>query len=102
MELGEALNWQPQLGELLLGVDDEQGGHALIRLDASVAVGNRDYRYVVASPRQRGTLVSVLHSGNPLDCALIGISEEQAMSDRALDTSNWRGGLAFLGTVTPE
>jgi hypothetical protein len=42
-----------------------------------------------------------LYSGKKVLGAFTGISEQQAESSNPLDTTNWRGGLAFSGDVEP-
>lgn len=98
-ELGEALKWQPLRGELLRLVSDERGGRALIRLDAPVNYRGSAWRYVVAVPRHQGNEIAGLETGQKVLAAFTGIPDQHAESNEALDTSNWRGGLAFVGDV---
>lgn len=100
-ELGEALKWQPLRGELLQTANDEHGGRALIKLDDGVNYHGSNWRYVVAAPRHQGNEIAALQTGKKLLGAFTGISDQQAESANPLDTSNWRGGLAFTGEVGP-
>lgn len=100
-DLGEAIEWQPLTGELLQMASDAHGGKALIELSASVSYRGSVCRYVVASPRHQGREITELQDGQKVLCALIGISDKQATTNAALDTSNWRGGVAFVGDVEP-
>ena len=100
-ELGEALKWQPLRGELLQTVNDEHGGRALIKLDDAINYQGSNWRYVVATPRHQESEIAGLQSGKKVVSAFTGISDQQAESSSPLDTSNWRGGLAFIGDVEP-
>jgi len=100
-ELGEALKWQPLPGELLQVVNDEHGGRALIKLDSPINYRGSVWRFVVAAPRHQGNEIAALHSAKKVVGAFTGISDQQAESSSPLDTSNWRGGLAFIGDVEP-
>ena len=82
-------------------VNDERGGRALIKLDASVNYRGSSWRYVVVSPRHKGNEIAWLQTGKKLLAAVTGIADEQAESSDALNTSTWRGGLAFTGEVEP-
>ncbi|TAK56179.1 MAG: hypothetical protein EPO25_01695 [Gammaproteobacteria bacterium] len=100
-ELGEVLKWQPLRGEVLQTVNDDRGGRALIRLDDAISYRGSNWRYVVAIPRHQGNEMAGLYSGKKVLGAFTGISEQQAESSNPLDTTNWRGGLAFSGDVEP-
>lgn len=100
-ELGEALKWQPIQGELLRMASDERGGRALIKLDAALNYRGSVWHYVVAAPRHQGSTIAGLQTGRKVLAALTGIPDQQAESSGVPDTSNWRGGLAFLGDVEP-
>jgi len=100
-EIGEAIRWQPLLGELLHTVNDEHGGRALIKLDNALNYRGLSWHFVIASPRHQGEEIAALQTGKKVPAGLTCISDDQAQSDTALDTSNWRGGLAFVGDVEP-
>jgi hypothetical protein len=100
-ELGEALKWQPLRGELLQTSNDEHGDRALIKLDDAIDYRGSQWRYVVTASRHEGTEIAGLRSGKKIIAAFTGISDQQAESGNPLDTSNWRGGLAFTGDVEP-
>ena len=95
-EVGEALGWERLPGELLLRVHDEHGGRALIKLDSPITYGGSTWRFVVAAPRLVGKGLAGLDGGETVGCGFIGICDQQASSSLALDTSHWRGGLAFI------
>jgi len=102
-ELGESLNWQTLHGELLLTIKGEHGGRGLIKLDNSIDYKGSSWRYIVASPRYYGNDIIELHCGT-ITANFIGITEQQAHQLDpyvALDTSKWRGGLAFDGELAP-
>ncbi len=98
-DLGEALKWQPLRGELLQVTHDDHGGKALIELNKSISYRGSVCRYVVASPRNKGSEIGELQNGKKVSCAITGLSDEQAKSIAAMDISNWRGGVAFVGDV---
>lgn len=98
-DLGEALKWQPLRGELLQITHDEHGGKALIELDERIIYRSFVCRYVVASPRHKGSEIGELQNGKKVFCAMTGISDEQAKSSAAIDLSNWRGGVSFIGDI---
>lgn len=98
-DFGESVKWQPFKGELLQTVNDERGGRILIKLDNAINHQDSVYRHLVAAPRHQGSEITDLHAGIKILCAFTGISDEQAKSSAPLDTSNWRGGLAFVGEV---
>jgi hypothetical protein len=100
-ELGEALKWQSLRGELLQMVNDDHGGRALIKLHDAVNYRGSVWRYVVAAPRHQGNEIAGLQTGKKVLAAFTGISDQQAESSGALNTSNWRGGLAFVGDLEP-
>jgi hypothetical protein len=100
-DLGEAISWCPLEGELLKLEPDAHGGRALVRLGKPVQYKNSEWSYIVASPRHEGTAIDALQRGESAICAFTGITEAQAASSRPLDTSGWRGGLAFLGELEP-
>lgn len=98
-DLGEALKWQPLRGELLRITHDDCGGKALIELNESISYRDSVCRYVVASPRNKGSEIEDLQNGKKVSCAMTGLSDEQAKSSAAMDISKWRGGVAFIGDV---
>ena len=101
-DLGEALKWQPLQGELVKTASDDHGGSALIKLDKTITYRDAAYRFVVASPRLEGTVISTLETGKKVFCAFTGISDANADSANPFDTTGWRGGLGFIGDVEPE
>lgn len=98
-DLGEALKWQPLRGELLQLTRDDHGGKALIELNESVIYRGSEYRFVVASPRHKGSEITEVQNNKKVFCAMTVISDEQAKSSAAMDISNWRGGVAFIGDI---
>ena len=98
-DVGEAVNWQPIKGQLLKMEADEHGGKALVKFDAPVSYRGASYCYAVASPRIEGHHIMEVQAGKIVCSALTGISDQQAKSSNPMDTSNWRGGLAFIGDV---
>ena len=100
-DFGEAVAWRPVLGELLQTQTGDHGGRALIKFDQQISYRGKVYRYAVASPRHVDRYITEIESGKSVDCALTGISDEQAESNNAMDTSRWRGGLAFIADVKP-
>ncbi len=97
-ELGEAVKWQPLLGEVIDSRQNSQGGQALIRLDEAVTFSGRDWKYLIASPRYQGATLADLQSGGKLIMAFLGVPDDQVSSGDPFDTSRWRGGgLAFTG-----
>lgn len=98
-DLGEALSWRPLEGKLVRRADDDHGGRGLICLNDPIEYKDSCYRHVVASPRHEGDTLAGLLSGVSVFCGFIGVSDEDARVDAALDTSKWRGGLAFIGTI---
>lgn len=100
-DLGEALRWQPLRGDLLQIMHDEHGGKALIELNESVSYRGLVCRYVIAYTRHKGSKIEELQNGRKISCAMTGISDEQATSSAVMDSSNWRGGVAFIGDIEP-
>lgn len=100
-DLGEALKWQPLRGDLLQATHDKHGGKALIELNESISYRGFVCRYIVASPRQKGGEIKELQNGKTVCCAMTGISDEQAKPSAAMDLSDWRGGVAFIGDIQP-
>jgi hypothetical protein len=100
-DLGESLGWRALPGVLVTTRNDGQGGRALIQLDNTISYKGSAYRYVVASPRHQGREISDLKDHKKVDATLTGIADNQAHSRDALNTSNWRGGLAFIGEIEP-
>ena len=100
-DVGEAVNWRTIRGVLLQTAEADHAGKALMRFDHDINYRGSSYRYAVACPRLEGRHVAEIEAGKSVGCVLIGISEEQAESSKPMDTSKWRGGLAFVGDVTP-
>jgi hypothetical protein len=100
-DVGEAVNWKPIDGELLQLQEADHGGKALVRFDHEIVYRGAAYRYAVAAPRLEGGDVAEIEEGKTVGCALTGISQEQARSSDPMDTSKWRGGLAFIGDIKP-
>jgi len=98
-DVGEAVKWQRIKGHLLRIEPDSHGGRALVEFDPPITYRGALYRYAIASPRLEGHQIVELSQGKLLCSSLTGISDQQAQSDNPLDTSNWRGGLAFLGDI---
>lgn len=98
-DLGEALKWRPLRGELLQMTPDDHGGKALIELNESISFRDSVFRYVVASPRHKGSEIAELRNGKKVFCAMTGVSDEQAESGAAMDINSWRGGAAFIGDI---
>ena len=98
-DVGEAVNWQAIRGRLLQTESTDSGGKALVRFDQPVLYHGAAYNYAVASPRQEGRNIAEIRAGKSVGCALTAISDEQAQSNNPMDTSRWRGGLAFIGDV---
>ena len=101
-DLGESIAWQPVPGTLIELRDDDRGGRALVRLDSPLEYEGMSYAHVVASPRHEGGSLRNVDAGEAVFCGLIGIREQQANSPEALETTGWRGGLGFVGTVQLE
>jgi len=55
-------------------------------------------KYFVATPRHQGKAFSDLLNGKTVNCSLLPITEEKAMSVDRFDTSFWRGGNGFIAT----
>jgi hypothetical protein len=100
-DVGEAVNWRTIRGVLLQTADADHGGKVLMRFDHDINYRGSAYRYAVGSPRLEGRHVAETEAGKSVGCVLIGIFEEQAKSSNPMDTSKWRGGLAFVGDLTP-
>lgn len=98
-DLGEALEWQPVQGEILKFNAEPHADRALIRLLNPIAHSGKIYRYVVATPRVKKLRVTSLSKGQSLGCAFIGIDDEQVSAVDPMETSSWRGGLAFIGDI---
>lgn len=98
-DLGQAVNWQAIRGQLLQTESTDSGGKALVRFDQPVFYHGAAYNYAVASPRHEGRNIAEIRAGKSVGCAFIAISDEQAQSNNPLDTSRWRGGLAFVADV---
>lgn len=101
-DLGEALGWRVLTGELVRLEDDDHGGRALIRLDAPIEHAGVSCSHVIASPRHAGDALASLASGQSVLCGFIGVADASAATAISLDTSGWRGGLAFIGTIEPS
>jgi len=71
----------------------------LVRLEAPIIVDGIMRQYFVANARYLGASMEDIDAGVVVDCGLTWISEERAQSERPLDVSWWRGGLALLATV---
>src|SRR4051794_17140622 len=100
-EPGEALKWQPLQGELLRVANDARGGRALIKLDNAINYRGSNWQYFVVSPRHQADEIADLQSGKKVLGAFTGLTDQQAVSSGALDTSDWRGSIAFVGDVEP-
>jgi hypothetical protein len=98
-DFGESLSWQPLQGTLIDVVDDDGGGRGLIRLDVPATYEGRVYEHLIASPRHEGERLRNLYAGKAVFCGVVGLGEQEAESIRTLDTTQWRGGLAFIGTI---
>jgi hypothetical protein len=98
-DLGELLQWQPLQGELLRLQGDAVGGRGLIRFDKPISYKGLTCTYAVVSPRHVGVDLTAIERGGKVDSGFTCISDEQAGSAAALDTSNWRGGIAFIGDL---
>jgi hypothetical protein len=101
-DFGEAVNWQAIPGQLLQTKNADHGGRALVKFDHPVSYRGAVYRYAVASPRHEGRFIHEIEAGKSLDCALTGISDQQAHSSSPMDMSKWRGGLAVTADIKPR
>jgi hypothetical protein len=100
-EVGEAVHWRSLAGLVSQMVDDGRGGRMLIKLDDPIKYRGSAWHYLIGAPRHAGDRVVSLQTAGRLRSALTGITEQQAISDDPFDTSNWRGGLAFIGDIEP-
>ena len=98
-DVGEAVNWQAIRGQLLQTESTDSGGKALVRFDHPIRYHGAEYNHAVASPRHEGRNIAEIRAGKSVVCALTAISDEQAQSNNSMDTSTWRGGLAFIGDM---
>jgi hypothetical protein len=98
-DLGESLNWQPVFGKLVKISLDVHGGRALIELDQPISYKGTTCQFAVAVPRHEGKNLEVLDKGGKVFCGFTGVSNEHAVSEAALSTDHWRGGLAFIGDI---
>lgn len=74
----------------------------LLRLAMPFEYGGVVCEYVIASSRYRHDDLAGIAGGSSVVCSFTRISGEQAASDQAFDLTNWRGGLAWLGTLTAD
>jgi hypothetical protein len=100
-EVGESVNCETLSSELLQTQDTGHGGKALVRFKRPLRYRGQMYYYAVASPRHEGRFIHEIEAGKSLDCALTGISDEQAHSSSPMDMSKWRGGLAVIADIKP-
>jgi hypothetical protein len=96
-ELGEFMRWRPLRGEILDA--DENGSRVVIKLDESVDHFGSSFRYLIASPRHQESQISRIEEGKHVSCAFVGVPDKQIESEGRIDTTNWRGGLGFIGEL---
>ena len=98
-DLGESLKWQPLYGDVVKATLAAHGGRALVKLDQPLAYKGVKYQFAVATPRHAGDTLELLCKGGAVFCGFTGVSDEHAVSEKALSTDHWRGGLAFIGNI---
>lgn len=74
----------------------------LLQLAMPFEFGGVVCEYVIASSRYRHDDLAGIAGGSSIVCGFTRISSEQAASDDPFDLTNWRGGLAWLGTLTAD
>lgn len=72
----------------------------LLQLAMPFEFGGVVCEYVIASSRYRHDDLTGIAGGSSIVCGFTRISGEQAASDDPFDLTNWRGGLAWLGTLS--
>lgn len=74
----------------------------LLRLAGPFEYGGVVCEYVIASSRYRKDDLAGVARGSSVACSFTRISSAQAASDGPFDLGVWRGGLAWLGTLSMD
>jgi hypothetical protein len=74
----------------------------LLKLRIPLSYAGADCRYLVAVALGGDDRFLHLLRGEPVDCALTSVPEDQAMAGRAFDPGWWRVGVALLASLRRE
>jgi len=106
-DLGEAILWNLLVCDVLkegvrpassFGVASEA---ILLRLRNPFVFNDVQFEYLQGSPRHEEASVNDLHKvGSSLFCSFVRIPVDRVDAQPPLDLSWWRGGGAFLGTLS--
>jgi len=76
-----------------------KGTAAVFKLEETRMFRDVKCEYFVAQTRHEGSDLERLSVGEPVNCNLICIPVERALSDNPLDLAWWRGGVSLLASV---
>ncbi len=76
---------------------DEEG--LVLALSEPVVWHGQNIAFFVAHERHGHGMIDDLSMRQPIECALIAVTEERAFGSEPLDTTWWRGGLAVNATL---
>lgn len=74
----------------------------LLKLRTPLSYAGADCQYLVAVARGGDDRFLHLLRGEPVDCALTSVPEDQAMAGKAFDPGWWRVGVALLASLRRE
>lgn len=106
-ELGEALGWHLLLGQIQHAEAwaahapdlDVQGTKLLIRLDRPFTFKNQGAEWLVGTPRHRPGPGDDPYAIFDRSFNFVRVPAKQALSEKPLDTTWWRGGLTLIGQI---
>ena len=93
-EFGEG----PYSGEVLVYSSDSDDDKLLLQLTPGVFFKEQTHEYFIVSPRSTEKLIEA-KKAKAINCNLVSISKEKANSNNPLDTSDWRGSVALIGSI---
>jgi len=71
----------------------------LVQIETPFVYKETECEYFVCSPRHAGSSVDDIWGKRLVDFAIQPITQETAQSARWFDTTEWRGGVAFIGSI---
>tara|TARA_R110002072_G_scaffold42064_11_gene117991 strand:+ start:6437 stop:6919 length:483 start_codon:yes stop_codon:yes gene_type:complete len=71
----------------------------LVQLETPFVYKETECEYFVCFPRHAGSSVGDIWGKRSVAFAMQPITQESAMSAQWFDTTQWRGGVAFIGTI---
>jgi hypothetical protein len=102
-ELGQKTQWQWLAGHIVRVLSTKNGEMAIVKLDAPITVGPKEWNYVRVSPRHENVALDDIDRGQQVSCAVLTLCDEQGRGPEAkVSTAPPENNISFVATLRAE